>query len=205
MCDEHLKVARREISQVGTKPAISMPGGGQTLFRFLFSSSDMPASELSDDRISKEAQVIIASGTITSAGTMCFLVYHIMANPAIRERIQDELRPLFAEYPHKKPTWVEIERLPYFQAVIKEGLRLSYGTLHRRPRVSPKQALVYGEYVIPAGVPVGMSAYLMHKDEKVYPRAGEFVPERWLENVTPEMNRNFVPFSKGSRHCLGQK
>ena len=50
-----------------------------------------------------------------------------------------------------------------------------------------------------------MSAYLQHSDPNVYPRPGEFIPERWLSNVTPAMNRNYVPFSKGSRNCLGMK
>ena len=50
-----------------------------------------------------------------------------------------------------------------------------------------------------------MSAYLQHSDPNIYPRPHEFIPERWLSNVTPAMNRNYVPFSKGSRNCLGIK
>ena len=82
---------------------------------------------------------------------------------------------------------------------------LSYGTMHRRPRVSPKQPLQFKQWVIPAGIPVGMSAYFAHRDPRIFSRPQEFVPERWLGNVTTEMNRNFIPFSRGSRHCLGMK
>jgi hypothetical protein len=77
--------------------------------------------------------------------------------------------------------------------------------MHRRPRVSPTQPLLFRDWVIPAGVPVGMSAYFQHRDPKVYPRPMEFLPERWLGEVTPAMYRNYIPFSKGSRHCLGMK
>lgn len=81
----------------------------------------------------------------------------------------------------------------------------SYGTMHRRPRVSPSQPLQYKQWVIPAGVPVGMSAYFQHRDPRIFPQPLEFLPERWLGNVTPEMKNSYIPFSKGSRHCLGMK
>ncbi|KAK8015084.1 hypothetical protein PG990_008380 [Apiospora arundinis] len=49
-----------------------------------------------------------------------------------------------------------------------------------------------------------MYAYLMHTDPEVYASPGEFVPDRWLQASTTAMRRNFVPFSRGSRNCLGQ-
>ncbi|KAL3471911.1 cytochrome P450 [Aspergillus californicus] len=196
ICDEQLTEAKRARTTTQKSP------GRLTLFRHLV-DSDLPPSELTDTRLSREAQVLIGAGTMTTAGTMGFLCYYILSNPSIRTRMEDELRPLMAKYPAVKPTWAELEKLPYFQAVIKEGLRLSYGTMHRRPRVCPTEPLVFKEWVIPAGVPVGMSAYFQHRDPATFPRPLEFLPERWLGTVTPAMYRNYIPFSKGSRHCLG--
>lgn len=42
-----------------------------------------------------------------------------------------------------------------------------------------------------------MSAYLMHSDPSVYESPSEFIPERWLGDIDPDMMRNFVPFSRG--------
>ena len=121
MCDEHVQIAKREKNAGGFKdPAKST--SRPTLFRHLV-NSDLPASEISDDRMSKEAQVLIGSGTLTTAGTMCFLIYHIMANPAVKKRLEEELGPVMEGYPAKKPTWAEIEKVEYLQAVLKEGLR----------------------------------------------------------------------------------
>jgi cytochrome P450 len=50
-----------------------------------------------------------------------------------------------------------------------------------------------------------MSAYMNHTDSGIYPDPFTFKPERWLKNVTPPMTRCLVPFSKGSRNCLGMK
>ncbi|EKG09542.1 Cytochrome P450 [Macrophomina phaseolina MS6] len=110
-----------------------------------------------------------------------------------------------ADWPEKTPSWQTLEKLPYLQACIKEGLRLSHGIMHRLPRCSPDVALQYRQWSIPKGTPVGMSAYFMHTDPDVYPDPFEFRPERWLGDVDPRMYRNYVPFTKGSRGCLGVK
>jgi cytochrome P450 len=50
-----------------------------------------------------------------------------------------------------------------------------------------------------------MSTYLMHTDPTAFPDPFEFKPERWMGKATPAMLRNYVPFSRGSRNCLGQR
>ena len=50
-----------------------------------------------------------------------------------------------------------------------------------------------------------MSAYMMHSDPAVFPSPDEFIPERWLGDVTAAMNKSYVPFCRGSRNCLGMK
>ncbi|KAF5844420.1 hypothetical protein GGP41_001450 [Bipolaris sorokiniana] len=86
--------------------------GRPTLFRHLV-NSDLPASELSDERLLREAQVLIGSGTMTGTGTMCFLVYYVKSNPEIHRRLTEELNPIMEGYPHKKPSWAEIEKAEY--------------------------------------------------------------------------------------------
>jgi cytochrome P450 len=54
---------------------------------------------------------------------MGIMYYYILANPHMRERLGEELKGIMADYPHQLPTWQEVERLPYLQAMIKEGLR----------------------------------------------------------------------------------
>ncbi|KAL9022392.1 MAG: hypothetical protein Q9185_000433 [Variospora sp. 1 TL-2023] len=143
--------------------------GHTTLFNHIL-DSEMPESELSDERLAKEAQVLLGGGTASTARTITYISYYILAYPYIRAKLQQELREVMASYPRQVPSLTELERLPYLQALIKEGLR-----------------------------------YLMHTDATVYEKPFEFKPERWLDAVHPNMNRNFVPFSRGSRNCLGMK
>jgi cytochrome P450 len=67
--------------------------------------------------------VLFGGGTTTTARTMGIMYYYILANPHMRERLGEELKGIMADYPHQLPTWQEVERLPYLQAMIKEGLR----------------------------------------------------------------------------------
>lgn len=138
MCEGHIGAVKREKAALGSKDTTTT-GARLTLFRHLV-NSDLPASELSDERLSKEAQVLIGSGTITTAGTLGFICYYILANPAIRKRLAEELKPVMEGYPEKKPTWAQLEKVEYLQALIKEGLRYYFPCVPRTRAHHPKPA-----------------------------------------------------------------
>ena len=47
-----------------------------------------------------------------------------------------------------------------------------------------------------------MMNYSTHHQKDIFPRPFEFDPDRWL-NTTPEMREAYMPFSRGSRMCIG--
>lgn len=104
------------------------------------------------------------------------------------------------------------ERLPYLGAVIKEGLRLSYGVSSRTARIATEEDLVYRgewnkkdvEYVIPRGYGIGMSTVITHHAETIFPDSHRFLPERWLDDQN-RLEKGFMAFGKGSRRCLASK
>ncbi|KAH6615377.1 cytochrome P450 [Boeremia exigua] len=167
-------------------------------------NSDMPASEKAPERLLKEAQVLLAGGTATTSHTLAFACCYVLSRSELRQKLKEELLLPMARWPSYVPPQAELEKLPFLTAIIKESLRLSYGVMHRLPRISPDVPIQYRQYTIPPGIPVGMSNYFMHTDPDVFPNPLEFRPERWMTNVTPEMLRNYVPFGRGSRNCLGQ-
>lgn len=174
-----------------------------TVLRHLV-NCDLPSSEMQDDRLCQEAQSLIGAGTFTTASILSFISYQLIANERVRSTLKEELDSVMVGYPETIPSWSQLEQLPYLCGVVKEGLRLSYGVVHRLPRISPDIPIRYKTWNIPRGVPVGMSSYYMHNDPDTYASPLEFLPERWL-NDSPgsNMNRNLVPFTRGSRACLG--
>ena len=55
--------------------------------------------------------------------------------------------------------------------------------------------------VLLAGVEVSCSSFELHNDSSVFESPSEFRPERWL-NASKEMNRDYIPFTTGSRRCI---
>ncbi len=54
---------------------------------------------------------------------------------------------------------------------------------------------------------VSSAAHVYHHDPNVFSDPEAFRPERWLVDAAElsEMEKNMVPFSRGSRSCPGQK
>ncbi|RAH64667.1 cytochrome P450 [Aspergillus aculeatinus CBS 121060] len=173
-------------------------------------ASDLPEVEKTDHRLGGESYSFIAAGTETTAWTITVITFHLLHNPTLLDKLTDELHATDA----LTSPWSDLEKLPYLHAVIQEGLRLSYGVSQRLPRIAPDEHLTYrGDfkgreltYVIPPGTPMGMSSVINHHNESVFQDSHAFRPERWLEADETQRRRMetcLIPFSKGSRQCLG--
>ena len=67
---------------------------------------------------------------------------------------------------------------------------------------------VVGGKSIPKNTMVLFNFYNMHHNEKYWKNPEEFKPERWLNvdgTLKSEMEFSFIPFSAGTRSCIGEK
>ena len=128
MSREHIIDAKRNKGQPEKSNSTHV-----SLFRHIV-ESEMEESELSIDRLSKEALVLLGAGSVTIARTLDFICYYIVANEKTRTTLQNELKDVMSGYPENLPSWADLEKLPYLQALIKEGLRylLVFTTLHSK-------------------------------------------------------------------------
>jgi len=156
---------------------------------------------------------VMAGGIDTTATTMEWLFYILCNYPETQKKIHEELDRVVG--PDRLPRYDEYEKLPYLNAVILELMRWK----HFAPFGLPHQTLADTEclgYKIPKGAQVMINWHAMGFDERVWKRAEEWRPERWLEEekwldqafINGEVKKTkesykFIPFGIGKRMCVG--
>ncbi|PLN84688.1 cytochrome P450 [Aspergillus taichungensis] len=174
----------------------------KTIFDTLCDPS-LPAEERTVERIRDEALVILAAGTETTARVLTIGFFHIYRNPAILQKLRDEIKQVMPQPTDRVPL-AQLESLPYLTAIINESFRVSHSVTVRLPRVLPT-ALQYKDYTIPPGTSISQAIYFVHMDPTVFPSPETFRPERWIEATDngERLNKYLVPFTKGPRICVG--
>ncbi|RDW58232.1 cytochrome P450-14 [Coleophoma cylindrospora] len=170
----------------------------RTIFHALL-KSNLPVEEKSLKRLWQEGQIVVGAGADTTASVLSVTTFHILDNPDKLQKLKDELENAFPDR-YAPVTLAVAEQLPYLTNIILEGLRLSYGISSRLQRVAPNETLQFHEWTIPPGTPVGMTSVMMHHNEDIFPDSYSFIPERWVDK---SLQKYLVPFTKGSRQCIG--
>ena len=99
------------------------------------------------------------------------------------------------------PGWADLGALSYTDAVVNESMRLypPVWALFREPRVDTR----LGDYRVPAGAPMVLPQWAIHRDGRHFEDPLSFRPERWLDR-TPAETPAFFPFGAGPRACIGR-
>ncbi|OJJ75883.1 hypothetical protein ASPBRDRAFT_51587 [Aspergillus brasiliensis CBS 101740] len=166
----------------------------------------IPESEKEFSRLADDAIFLLLAGTDAPGRALVMTLYYILRHPGVHERVRAELCTLWTDS-STEPGLTTLRGLPYFTAVLKEGLRLSALVTTRLPRVAPDEILQFYGWKIPCGTSVSMTIHFILRDAGIFPEPLQFLPERWL--LEPEdlrkLERYLVPFSKGTMGCLGPK
>ena len=196
------KAMRAQRGSALTKDIRSRP----SLLQALTDTNLLPETEKTPARITSDAQLAMAAGTLTASRCLTTATYHILANKDILAKLMSELERGIPE-PQIPPSLDQLEKMPYLVAIMYESLRVFYGVSHRLSRIFPDRPMYYRDWVIPAGVPVSMSIPLIHNNEEIFPEPYRFSPERWLplETEGQRLLRFLVVFGGGSRQCIGME
>ncbi|KAF2133154.1 cytochrome P450 [Dothidotthia symphoricarpi CBS 119687] len=189
--------------------------------------SDMIASFIRNgvagEDLFQEAFEQILAGSDTTAASIRIILLYIMTHPRVYTKLQAEIdATVQAGTAPSSPDVIpdaEARRLPYLNAVVREGMRVHPPVVNLFSRVTPEQGdlvTVSGkEYFIPGGTMVGYSAWSMHRNNRdLYGAdAAAFRPERWFvdESLPGEKDRlarmtktNDMIFGYGRWVCLGR-
>lgn len=131
-----------------SSPSSSSSQTHPTVCHEIHACPTLPLSEKTPRRLQHEIETFVIAGTETTAHALACVVFHVLDNPVVEERLRREL----GEKGGCEGDWRTLEQLPYLTAVLLEGLRLSYGIATRLPRVAPDRVVVCNGFEIPPGV-----------------------------------------------------
>ncbi|KHN38815.1 Cytochrome P450 71B37 [Glycine soja] len=145
---------------------------------------------------------ILAAGTDTTAATSVWAMTALVKNPRVMKKVQEEVRNVGGTKDFLDED--DIQKLPYFKAMIKETLRLHLPSQLLIPRESTEECIVDG-YRIPAKTIVYVNAWVIQRDPEVWKNPEEFCPERFLDSAIDFRGQDFelIPFGAGRRICPG--
>ncbi|KAJ8726839.1 hypothetical protein PYW08_015236 [Mythimna loreyi] len=151
--------------------------------------------------INEETAYIMASdmlfgGIDTTANTVIATLYLLANNPDKQAKLREEIMS-------------DSERRPYLRACIKDSMRLM-PVVSGNARKTTKTYNILG-YEVPKDVDIVFTHREMALMEKHYPRAKEYIPERWVVKKDDPLyygnTHPFVygPFGFGARSCIGRR
>jgi cytochrome P450 len=131
---------------------------------------------------------------------------YIVTNPHVQSKLLEEISKSSISNPI---TDAEARKLPYLQAVIKEGLRIFPPVTGFMSKEVPAGGDMIKGLYIPGGTTIGWSPFGLMRSEKIWGADAKlFRPERWFEGTLEEIQRKEIDmemcFGYGKYQCLGK-
>lgn len=135
-------------------------------------------------------------------------LYYVGQHPDVYARLQKEVDTFYEENHLDGPiSYLQTQKLPYLQAVIKEATRLLPSIVFQLLRHTPPNFEVRG-IKIPANTPIGISPIAQNRDPDIWGKdADQFRAERWMEDEAKAryFDSSTMTFGgNGPRMCIGR-
>lgn len=152
---------------------------------------------MDDTELMSHAAANVLAGSDTTAATLRALFYNLCRNPQVHDKLLAEIDEAESQGQLSDPvTFEEAGQLRYFQAVVKEALRIHPAVGLLLERLVPEGGADIGGVWLPGGTIIGINPWVAARDRSVYDEdAYAFRPERWLEADAAQlrlMERNFL-------------
>uniref|UniRef100_A0A7M5V0H3 Uncharacterized protein n=1 Tax=Clytia hemisphaerica TaxID=252671 RepID=A0A7M5V0H3_9CNID len=179
--------------------------------QLLFLSSNKEAwkdagfEEVSQDHLENTVNILFFAGIETSLTTLRWFFLYCLHHPEYQKKMHDEIVDTFGL--RHRLTYSDLDSLPFTQAMLFETNRKSSIARINVAHKAMVDTSING-INIPKGAPILFNLYSLHYDENHWVKPHEFNPHRWLNadgNLKKERATHYLPFSAGTRVCLGEK
>ena len=201
--DKHVNALQSAVAQfiaqararMAANPALrSQPAN---LIEAMIAARDTEGSGVDDADVAGNVLTMLLAGEDTTANTLAWMIYLLSRHPEALRRARDEVAGKnLAKYE-------EVSALPYLDACINETMRLK--PVAPILMLEPIRDTKLGEVELPAGTLIMCLMRAGATDERRFPDAQTFEPERWLSGApASSAKRVAMPFGAGPRLCPGR-
>jgi cytochrome P450 len=154
---------------------------------------------MDDEAIVDNLLTFIAAGHETTALALTWTLRLLHEHPEVERRVLDEIEAVGPDFIGDPAC---VDRLVYTRQVLMESMRLfPPAPLIVRRTTRP---VLLGGTTVQAGSSVHIPIYALHRQERLWPRAQAFDPDRFAPSVSAERERfAYMPFGAGPRVCIG--
>ncbi|KAH8371907.1 hypothetical protein KR093_009269 [Drosophila rubida] len=154
---------------------------------------------------------MLMGGVDTTSSALTGIMLCLAQFPEKQAKLRAEILAKLPQ-PTDEFAFNDMKSLPYLRAFIKESMR-RYPVIFGNLRAAGADIVLEG-YRIPKGTRVLMNSNLLLDEERYYPQAKEFLPERWLREQSGESEKLvagnpspfiYLPFGFGPRMCVGKR
>ncbi|KAG2140235.1 cytochrome P450 [Suillus bovinus] len=163
---------------------------------------DETSKPLFEAALKKAATTAIIGSYETTTSVLMAFALAMVSYPDVQKRAQAEIDSVVGR--DRLPTFEDRASLPYVESVLRETLRWQpIGPIVLHATSSDD---IYDGYFIPKGTIVIGNIWNISRDEKRYPNASTFIPERFMDangGLTDDDPAEYV-FGFGRRICPGR-
>jgi len=170
------------------------------LLSLLLSARDQEGHKLSEQQVRDDAMTFFFAGHEATGLALTWAWYLLAQNPQAEAQLCAELRTVLRG---RCPTAMDLPRLNYASAVVKEALRL-YPPAWAIGRETLRDCVISG-YHAPAGTQLIMSQWVTHRDPRHFAEPEKFRPDRWNDDLSKRLPKYaYFPYGGGVRVCIGK-
>lgn len=150
--DRSIDFTIKQISERQAQPKVTSEGPPDMLTKLLDTKAQNP-EKYTDWHVIMGAFTNIVAGADTSWVTLNGILYHLIKNPESLRKLRQEIDDMSTKGTLSNPAkFSETQRMPYLQAVIKEGLRIYPATGLPMWRTVPEPGATLCGKFFPSGV-----------------------------------------------------
>lgn len=155
---------------------------------------------LDRERMIAHAKTLFVAGGEPTATPTVSAVWRSALHPEYQGRLVEESTRVLGE---RNPVGADVGGLVFHTAFWREALRL-HPSNWLMPRGAIAADTLPGGLKVKPGQELFISQYAMHMDERFFPDAERFDPERFSEAAMSARPRDvYMPFGRGPRSCIG--